>query len=61
MEYIPCCTASAEEGGLLPASRLASKNILIEKNIKKQTVPALCVYRSKRGGAHKHSGFKQTV
>jgi hypothetical protein len=29
--------------GLLPATRLASRKILIEQNIKKRTGPALCV------------------
>jgi hypothetical protein len=44
VEYIPCCTAPAVLWGLLlPASRLASRNILIEQNIKKRTGPALCV------------------
>ncbi len=41
VEYIPCCTAPAEHWCLLPASRLASRNILIEQNIKKRTGPAL--------------------
>jgi hypothetical protein len=45
VEYIHCCTApaEAEHWGLLPASRLASRNMLIEQNIKKRTGPALCV------------------
>jgi hypothetical protein len=50
VEYIPCCTAPAVHWGLLPATRLASRKILIEQNIKKRTGPALCVlcdvYRS---------------
>jgi hypothetical protein len=29
--------------GLLPATRLASRNILIEQNLKNRTGPALCV------------------
>jgi hypothetical protein len=41
--YIPCCTAPAEHWDLLPASRLDSRNILIEQKIKKRTGPALCV------------------
>jgi chromosome condensin MukBEF MukE localization factor len=43
VEYIPCCTAPVEHWSLLPATGLASRNILIEKNIKKPTGPALCV------------------
>jgi hypothetical protein len=43
VEYNPCCTAPAEHWGLLPATRLASREILIEQNIKKRTGPALCV------------------
>jgi hypothetical protein len=42
MEHIPCCTAPAEHWGLIPTSRLANRNILIEQNIKKRTGPALC-------------------
>jgi hypothetical protein len=41
--YIPCYDGPAEHWGLLPASRLASREILIEQNIKKRTGPALCV------------------
>jgi hypothetical protein len=44
MEYIPCYGAPAEHWGLLPAIRLASREILIEQNIKKQTGQALCVF-----------------
>ncbi len=43
MEYIPCYSAPALHWGLLPATRLASRKILIEQNIKKRTGPALCV------------------
>ncbi len=43
VEYIPCYSAPAEHWGLLPATRLASREILIEQNIKKRTGPALCV------------------
>jgi hypothetical protein len=43
LEYIPCYGGPAEHWGLLPATRLASREILIEQNIKKQTGPALCV------------------
>ncbi len=42
-EYIPCHDGPAEHWGLLPATRLASRIILIEQNIKKRTGPALCV------------------
>jgi hypothetical protein len=44
VEYIPCYGALAEHWGLLPATRLASRKILIEQNIKKRTGPALCVF-----------------
>jgi hypothetical protein len=44
MEYIPCYDPPAEHWGLLPATRLASRKILIEQNIKRQTGPALCVF-----------------
>jgi hypothetical protein len=43
LEYIPCYGGPAEHWGLLPATRLASREILIEENIKKRTGPALCV------------------
>jgi hypothetical protein len=43
VEYIPCCIAPFEHWGLLPATRLASRKILIKQNIKKRTGPALCV------------------
>jgi hypothetical protein len=42
MEYIPCYSGPAEHWDLLPATRLASREILIEQNIKKRTRPALC-------------------
>jgi hypothetical protein len=42
VEYIPCYSAPALHWGLLPATRLASRIILIEQNIKR-TGPALCV------------------
>jgi hypothetical protein len=41
--YIPRYSAPALHWGLLPASRLASRNILIEQNIIKQTGSSLCV------------------
>jgi hypothetical protein len=43
VEYILCYGGPAEHWGLLPATRLASREILIEQNIKKRTGPALCV------------------
>jgi hypothetical protein len=43
VEYIPCYGGPAEHWGLLPATRLASREILIEQNLKKWTGPALCV------------------
>jgi hypothetical protein len=41
LEYIPCYGGPAEHWGILPATRLASREILIEQNVK--TGPALCV------------------
>jgi hypothetical protein len=43
VEYIPCYRAPVEHWGFLPATRLASRIILFEQNIKKRTGPALCV------------------
>jgi hypothetical protein len=43
VEYIPCYSAPAVHWGLLPATRLASRKILVKQNIKKRTGPALCV------------------
>jgi hypothetical protein len=43
VEYIPCLSAPSVHWGRLPATRLASRIILIKPNIKKQTGPALCV------------------
>jgi hypothetical protein len=43
LEYILCYGGPAKHRGLLPATRLASRKILIEQNIKKRTGPALCV------------------
>jgi hypothetical protein len=43
VEYILCYGDPAEYWGPLPATRLASRKILIERNIKKRTGPALCV------------------
>jgi hypothetical protein len=43
VEYIPCYGGPAEHWGPLPATRPASRKILIERNIKKRTGPALCV------------------
>ncbi len=47
VEYIPCYSARAVQWGFLPATRLASRIILIEQNIKKRTGPALCVHCTK--------------
>jgi hypothetical protein len=41
VEYILCYGGRAEHLGPLPATRLASRKILIEQNIKKRTGPAL--------------------
>jgi hypothetical protein len=43
LEYIPCYDGPAEHWGLLPATRLTRREILIEQNIKKQTGSSLCV------------------
>jgi hypothetical protein len=43
VEYILCYGGPAEHWDPLPATRLASRKILIEQNIKKRTGPALCV------------------
>jgi hypothetical protein len=43
VEYILFYGGPAEHWGPLPATRLASRKILIEQNIKKRTGPALCV------------------
>jgi hypothetical protein len=40
--YILCYGGPAEHWGPLPATSLASREILIEQNIKKRTGPALC-------------------
>jgi hypothetical protein len=44
MEYILCYSALAVHWGLLPVTRLASRKILIEQNIKRRTGPALCLF-----------------
>jgi hypothetical protein len=41
VEYIPCYSAPAVHWGLLPATGLASRKILIEQNIKRRTGPEL--------------------
>ncbi len=41
VEYILCYGGPEEHWGPLPATRLASRKILIEQNIKKRTGPAL--------------------
>jgi hypothetical protein len=44
MEFIPCYSVSAVHWGLIPVTRLASRIILIEQNIKRQTrVATLCI------------------
>jgi hypothetical protein len=43
VECILCYGGPAEHWGPLPATRLASRKILIEQNIKQRTGPALCV------------------
>jgi hypothetical protein len=43
VEYILCYGGPAEHWGPLPVTRLASRKILIEQNIKKRTGTALCV------------------
>jgi hypothetical protein len=48
VEYIICLSAPAERWGLLPATRLANRKILIEQNVKKLTAPALCVLCGER-------------
>jgi hypothetical protein len=57
VEYIPCYSAPALHWGLLPASMLASRNILIEQNIKKRTGPAFFVLC----GSHRPSVFMYTT
>jgi hypothetical protein len=44
LEYIPCYSAPAVHWVSLPASRLASRKILIEQNITRQTGPTLYVF-----------------
>jgi hypothetical protein len=44
VQYIPCYGAPAVHWGLLPATRLASRKILIEQNIQRRTGPALYVF-----------------
>jgi hypothetical protein len=43
VEYILRYGGQAEHWGSIPATRLASRKILIEQNIKKRKGPALCV------------------
>jgi hypothetical protein len=43
VEYIHCYSAPELLCGLLPATRLASREILTEQNIKKRTGPSLCL------------------
>jgi hypothetical protein len=53
LEYIPCYGGPAEHWGLLPASRLASREILIEQNIKKRTGPSLGVLCDHNAEVHR--------
>ncbi len=58
VEYIPFYSAPAVYCGLLPVIRLASRKIVIEQNIKKQTGPALCVLcGSNRGAEGVEAGY----
>jgi hypothetical protein len=41
VEYIPCQSAPAIHWGFLPATRLASRIIIIEQNIKKDRASTL--------------------
>jgi hypothetical protein len=50
VEYIPCYSAQELHWGLLPATRLASREILIEQNIIKRPGPSLCVLRAHSSG-----------
>jgi hypothetical protein len=45
VEYILCYGGPAEHLGPLPATRLASRKILIEQNIKKHSVYSEAVYQ----------------
>jgi hypothetical protein len=47
MSTFPAILPQQYTGGLLPATGLANRKILLEKNIKKRTGPALCAYNSK--------------
>ncbi len=44
VEYVPCYSAPGVRWSLLPATRLASRKMLIEQNIKRRTGPALYVF-----------------
>jgi hypothetical protein len=45
VKYIPCYSAPELHWDPLPATRLASRKLLIEQNIKTRAGPALCVLR----------------
>jgi hypothetical protein len=45
VEYISCQSVPAVPWSLLPATGLASRKILSDKNIKNRTGPSLCVLR----------------
>jgi hypothetical protein len=57
VEYIPCCTAPALHWGLLHATRLASREILFERNIKKRTGPALFVLYGAHHSCQSHPSY----
>jgi hypothetical protein len=56
VEYIPCYSARAVHWVLLPVSRLVSRKILNEQNIKRRTGQALCVF-SLLGGDCLHARY----
>jgi hypothetical protein len=68
MEYITCYSAPVVHWSLLPASRPVSREILIERNIKRQTGSALYVFSllewsvlcTARGVHTEHSNSPQT-
>jgi hypothetical protein len=57
VEYVPCYSARELHWCLLPATRLASRKLLIEQNIKKRTGPALCVLC----GSKHQTSFKEKL
>jgi hypothetical protein len=61
VEYIPCYSAPVEHWGFIPATRLASRIILIEQNIKKRTGPALCTLWVQPKDIRRHFKERQHV